>query len=76
MPPDIGKYNPRMESVDKKTPGAQIPKEPTNQENAKLKKMEFDFNNSSICGHIVKNIANWHSEKKKAPIPPTPGKEL
>jgi hypothetical protein len=28
MPPDIGKYNPRMESVDKKTPGASIPKEP------------------------------------------------
>ena len=43
QPPDIGKYNPRMESVDKKTKIAQIPSEPKYAEEAKRKKLDLDF---------------------------------
>jgi hypothetical protein len=66
QPPDIGKYHPRMGSVDKKAKVAKILAEPFLSERAKQKKLELDFQNSSICGHIVKNIANFNVVKKNS----------
>ncbi len=37
--------------------------------------MEFDFQKSSICGHVVKNITNYYATKSSSHVPPTPVKE-
>jgi hypothetical protein len=68
QPPDVGKYNPRMESVDKKPKVTVIKQESVHSMEAKNKKLEFDFQNSSICGHIVKNITSWASSKRSSHI--------
>jgi len=42
-PPELGKYNPRMNSIDKREKKATIFKEWEFSESAKKKKIEFDF---------------------------------
>lgn len=55
-PPDVGKYNPRMSSIDKKAPRPMILQGPVYSDAAKLKKSDFDFEQVKLCEHVVRLI--------------------
>ena len=56
-PPDVGKYNPRMNSVDKKSVATKINKSIDYLEVAHKSK-EFQFSQKELCPKIIKNICN------------------
>ena len=62
-----------MDSVDPKAKVTVIPAEPVLSTKAKHDKLELDFKNSSICGHVMKNITNISNPKRtKLEKQPTP----
>ena len=64
--PDLGKYNPRMNSVDAKTKITKFDDHKKYSEEAKERKLELSFKKVHICDHVVKGITN--SPEKKRPV--------
>ena len=54
-PPDIGKYNPRLDNVEKKSPTVKIYDEGNGKEIASEYKIKQSSRND-LCPHVVKNI--------------------